>query len=832
MKTRKCTNKVLIFNVLLFFCLISVKSQAQLPCNDINETCITMNLGLLNPGGNITPLNQYNDIGEVTLPCSENLVMYGEVNAGGAAEPFMWTLDGNIFISSNGNQYVENLTQGEYLVGVTHTVSSTCTCRVILNEADGPTTTVANDFLSCYGDSDGEVSVTVQGGAEPYTYEWFNGDTDAGVNNLSEGMYTVTVTDAEGCVDIATAVVVEPDELVAMTVDGSVLCNEDANGTVNVSISGGTEPYTYSWNDSNSQITATASNLGIGTYTVTVTDNRMCTTTATAMVSGPSSALSITFTTNPASCSAADGQATATGSGGTSPYTYQWDASSGNQTSQTATLLTAGSYNITVTDANGCIKTETTEVMSMSTLVAQSSGVTNVICNGDCNGEATVMPSSGTAPYTYSWNDTNNQTTQTATNLCAGDYIATVMDTDGCVATQPFTVTEPAELAISVNSITASCVNNSSGAIDVQVTGGATSYAYQWDNNAGMGEDPSGLSGGTYNLTVTDSNGCTKSQEVSVPVNPIQTTNLTETICPGESYPVGNNTYTIEGEYTDVLMTYLGCDSTVNLNLTVEEIQIPPDLEQTFFGGICGSQVITVEDPNDDYDYVWRTDGTGEVIDSVCTALNIKSDPTNFFLDIKTTTGTCLETVPFTIDLNTPVDPTTKVLRIGQTNTLFCNRNDFVSYQWGREDKTTLCPEELAGEVYQNYVAQSIDETNYYYWVIVEDEMNCTQKLYYGDDPFMKVIPEEPVDYGEFSVRAMPNPNDGIFHLELSGNDDKALDIYLYDALGREVYYRQFDKLNFTERIPVSLSQLNRGIYFVRVNDNKDNLLTEKIIIK
>jgi len=269
--------------------------------------------------------------------------------------------------------------------------------------------------------------------------------------------------------------------------------------------------------------------------------------------------------------------------------------------------------------------------------------------------------------------------------------------------------------------------------------------------------------------------------------------------------------------------------SQVTLKLTT--LQAPTlTFSPSIDGGLCATrQVLTVsiDNPTTSYVYTW-TGGANMDDKGNCVAFELTS--TNNQLNLNYALGICDDDLSQQITWGNAPDPGTKILRIGQTNTLFCNRNDFVSYQWGRENKMTLCPEVLAGETYQNYVAQSIDETNYYYWVIVEDASGCTQKLYYGDDPFMKII-VDPIEYGELIIQVMPNPNDGTFQLELAGKDDKALDIHLYDALGREVYYRQLDKLQFVERVPVSLSQLNSGLYFVRVTGNKGLLLTEKIII-
>ncbi|MCP9764198.1 adhesin, partial [Lacihabitans soyangensis] len=214
--------------------------------------------------------------------------------------------------------------------------------------------------------------------------------------------YTVTVTDANACQQTATVNITQPTALVAsISAQTNVLCNGASTGSATVTASGGNPNYTYSWAPSGGTA-STATGLAAGTYTVTVTDANACQQTATVNITQPTALVaSISAQTNVLCNGASTGSATVTASGGNPNYTYSWSPSGG--TAATASGLTAGTYTVTVTDANSCQKTATVIITQPTTLLASISAQTNVGCNGASTGTATVTASGGTPNYTYSW---------------------------------------------------------------------------------------------------------------------------------------------------------------------------------------------------------------------------------------------------------------------------------------------------------------------------------------------------------------------------------------------------------------------------------------------
>jgi hypothetical protein len=296
-------------------------------------------------------------------------------------------------------------------------------------------------------------------------------------------------------------------EVNASATTADVSCNGANDGSVDLTVSGGVAPLSYSW--SNSATTQDLSGVGAGSYSVTVTDANGCSGNASATVNEPV-ALTANAVATDASCNgASDGSADLTVSGGTAPYSYSW---SNSASTEDISGLGAGSYNVTITDAHGCTATASATVSEPSALFASASN-TNVSCNGGNNGSADLTVSGGTAPYSYNWS--NSATSEDISGLSAGTYNVTVTDDHGCTATASATVTEPTALSASATSTNVSCNNGSNGTVNLTVSGGTTPYSYNWSNSATT-EDLSGVGAGTYNVTVTDNNGCATGASATV----------------------------------------------------------------------------------------------------------------------------------------------------------------------------------------------------------------------------------------------------------------------------------------------------------------------------
>ncbi len=397
-----------------------------------------------------------------------------------------------------------NLAAGTYIVTVTDFNGCEDTISINITEPMPlVASTVVDSNAACNGSADGGATASATGGTSPYAYLWSNGQIDSNATNLAAGVHTVTITDANGCVDVTTVTITEPSAvLAAIALDSNVSCNGFADGGATASASGGTSPYTYLWSDT--QIGATATGFPAGTYEVYVTDDNGCMDTASITITEPTLLVAAAAVDSNASCNGfADGGATASASGGTAPYTYLW---SDNQVTQSATGLGAGTYIVTVTDANGCEDTASVVITEPALLVASTVLDSNASCNGFTDGGATASANGGTSPYTYLWSD--NQVTESAVGLGAGTYTVTVTDANGCTDTSSVTITEPMVLVAStmVDS-NASCNTFSDGGATAQATGGTAPYTYLWSDNQ-VAQSAVGLAAGTYTVTITDDNGC------------------------------------------------------------------------------------------------------------------------------------------------------------------------------------------------------------------------------------------------------------------------------------------------------------------------------------
>ncbi|MEL7020289.1 MAG: gliding motility-associated C-terminal domain-containing protein, partial [Bacteroidota bacterium] len=396
---------------------------------------------------------------------------------------------------------------------------------------------------SCAGGNDGEAFVIVQGGTAPYSYLWNNSQqaNDATATNLTQGQYTVTVTDARNCTVTSTVTVGEPT---ALTITGismtDVSCLGGSNGTATVTVSGGTGPYQYVWSDANAQTTTTATDLSAGTYTVTVFDNNSCEITNTVTLTEPTTAVSATLSQTFMGCfGAREGEATVMPTGGTAPYTYNW--SDGQQTAEAVDLSPIQNF-VTVTDANGCTFIDFVEINDLPEITFSLLN-SNPTCFGLEDGKMAVNNLNGgigTGVYTYAWSTVPVQTTEIADNL-AGDrsYTVTVTDEQGCIGTDTRILTQPSEIQFDFDATPARCFGEATGTASIiNVVSENDITDYQWDLAAANQTTPTatGLATGVYEVTITDANDCavTKSVDIEQP-EPLETEfTVTDNRCFGE----------------------------------------------------------------------------------------------------------------------------------------------------------------------------------------------------------------------------------------------------------------------------------------------------------
>ncbi|MBI3502889.1 MAG: gliding motility-associated C-terminal domain-containing protein [Bacteroidetes bacterium] len=353
-------------------------------------------------------------------------------------------------------------------------------------------------------------------------------------------------------------------QLSASVTATSAACSSP-NGSATATATGGSSPYTFQW--SNSQTAQTATGLAAGNYTVTITDANGCSVSSTATITAAASP-TVAVSSSPASCSSPTGSATATVSGGNSPYTYNW---SSGATTSAATNLSAGNYSVTVTDNSGCTATATVSVSAIGAPTVTAT-FSNPLCNAGTNGTATATVNGGSSPYTFSWS--SGQTTSVATNLSAGNYSVTVTDNSGCSSTQTVMLTQPNAISVSPSSTANTSCVSPNGSATANASGGTSPFTYSW-SNGGTTSQISNLTSQIYSVTITDNNGCTATQTVSVagPTLPTISISGNANITSGQSITIstsasgGNPSYT----YAWSPSTGLSCISCANAVATLTE---------------------------------------------------------------------------------------------------------------------------------------------------------------------------------------------------------------------------------------------------------------------
>ena len=379
--------------------------------------------------------------------------------------------------------------------------------------------------VSCFVDEDsngindiidGFIEINLTGGTSPYSTVLGLADgtildtqigTSVVFNNLAVGDYYFSPLDANGCLVFEQEVffsVSEPEPLVIDSFvisnynDFEISCNLGQDGFVNINVSGGTEPYSFLWSDNSSNQNLT--NVSSGTYSVIVTDQNDCTVELDNLVLNEPSLVNFSATIDPVSCSgASDGSISVEVSGAVAPYDFLWPEL--NENSLSVDNLPLGDYTLQVIDANECIYTEVFNVSTPNPIVI-SDVITNISCFEASDGSIDISVSGGVPPYIYQWSNTEN--IEDLSNLEPGDYEVIVTDSEGCFETAIYQIIEPGLLTATVSVNDVACFGENSGSVATSIEGGTPPYSESWSGGA----NPNNMFAGTYELTITDLNGC------------------------------------------------------------------------------------------------------------------------------------------------------------------------------------------------------------------------------------------------------------------------------------------------------------------------------------
>ena len=455
-----------------------------------------------------------------------------------------------------------------------------------------------NDYngydVSCYGNNDGEIVSSVSGGISPYTIGWsnFGGNVSNSYNidNLEASTYFLNVIDDNGCIYNANIVLNEPTALVsnlssANSYNGyDISCYGYSDGEINSDINGGISPYFLSWsNGFNSQ---NISNLSQGDYQLEITDLNGCTQSSSIILSEPNELTSNIQSANnyngfEISCTDYfDGEIDLTINGGVLPYNFNWN---NGVTSEDLVNVAAGSYNVSITDANNCqissaINLSEPTPFSFSSTISDYNGY-NISCFNGNNGFIDYTIGGSVSPYNFNWNGPNGFTSsnEDINNLSSGDYSLQVIDDNGCLHSASFELIEPSILISEINSLTdyngynISCHGFNDGAIEVEYSGGVPSYYVLWESGESS-DILTNLSASDYlSVVIRDLNNCQIIDSVQL-IEPSPLTSSISSVFDYNGYEISCHNYTDGGINLDIFGGVGPYSTSWNNGETVEDL--------------------------------------------------------------------------------------------------------------------------------------------------------------------------------------------------------------------------------------------------------------------
>ena len=455
---------------------------------------------------------------------------------------------------------------------------------------------VKND-VTCSGLPDGSASVNITGVIAPFKYLWSNGDTTATIDSLIAGDYELFLLDDDGngCSKTLGFTIEQPESNITLDTDARPAFCGQPNGRAWVEVENGIPPYTYLW-EYDGSTTNSLDNVPSGNYMVTVTEDSGNGCRYTLEIVVPEGQFSTILEGKDNACSYMDGSAEVTVLGGSGSYDLLWsNGITGNRIED----LTAGNYYVTVSDTNGCVITDSVEILPPPPPVTAMLNTKDPICTPD-DGLITAEPMDGIPPYTYLWSD--GQVTQTASGLSEGLYSVEVLDANGCQFTTSATLGPPPPPLLAQVEVTPPRCATNDGSAEVTLQNGLGPFTYSWNVDSTDLDRVDSLSVGFYEVTVTDANGCTATASDSITELPILTE--AEFTTEKESYDLRNGSALIEvvsgtgpftfewmpgghtgsavdrlsdGDYTVTITDGKGCETPISVTIEEKERIIVPN---------------------------------------------------------------------------------------------------------------------------------------------------------------------------------------------------------------------------------------------------------------
>lgn len=738
------------------------------------------------------------------------------------------------YVWSNGasSASIENLVAGTYYVTAIDGENCSSSATVLITQPDQLAVNATATAQSANGVNDGTATANPSGGTATYQYLWSNSATTQTISDLAPGVYSVSITDANGCIAVQTVTVNAFNCALSASISGAnVTCAGAANGTAAVSLVGGADPVSYVW--SNGATTASVENLAPGEFSVNITDANNCPATLNISIVEPAALVVNATSTHESTSGANDGTATANPTGGTGDYTYLW---SNNETTQSISGLAPGLYTVSVTDGNNCLSVQTVTVNSFDCAISAVITATNVSCFGLSNGIAIAVPVGGAAPFDYLW--TNGATTSTNAQLSAGTYGVTITDDNDCPTVQTITITEPQALSLGVVSVNGVvCEDDPSGSAEVAATGGTSDYQYLWSNNA-SGPVATGLVAGDYSVVVTDANGCSQQVSVSITAN--------DTEAPSISL-----------QHVTIA---LGADGTIELNL--QNLLATASDNCALSGVVINPAVFDCDQLGEHEIMVTATDESGnatsatttvEVVDNLSPVLTCPASITQCAED-----NIVNYTSPVAVD-NCLAEgggwnlqaglPSGSEFPVGVTTQTYTYTDPSGNTGACSFDVIILTPANIAvASVFDDFNSQGIGSIDItvtggtapydYKWYKdgvsfsnTEDLGNLNAGVYFVEvtDANGCLVSSNEIVINNTSVtvepewlrgvQLRPNPTSGITRIVFAAAPDKALDIFLSDATGRIVMQQSAD---YQSMVELDCSGLADGVYFVQFRTGQE----------
>jgi hypothetical protein len=682
--------------------------------------------------------------------------------------------------------------------------------------------------VKCSGDKNGSLYISVTGGYPPYKHLWNSGDTTEDLQNVYGGIYIDVITDSSGCASTQKADTIKSPKLIFAVLDSikPVSCLGGVNdGKISIRPGGGTPPYTHHW--SNGDTTEDIINLGVGAYTDTITDANGC----KSFVFGPQTITQPTTTVSAtidssrnAKCyGAADGAIFTTALGGTPPYSYIWAGTTNVPTTMSdPVVLLAGTYTVTVKDANGCsvALTSPTVITQDKQITVTTDSILPTLCAGVPTGVIKVHVDSAFGTTTYLWS--NGATTQNLAQLAAGVYQMTVTDANGCtaVSSQDSVGNTINFTAIIDSAHNVSCNGGNTGYARAIGVGGLPGYSYVW----GIGSTNRQLvniSAGTYDVSVTDGNGCTAlaianiTEPTAIKVN-VDSTRAASCVgaATGAAYITArggvkpysylwsngattrNITGVVAAIYTVVVTDSNGCtmSGTATIINKAPFAVLDTIRNAQCFGSADGSIHLGTTGAISPVTYSWSNAATTPAINSLAAG--------TFIVTVTDGTG-CSSVKTYIVTQPTPLALTTVVTKqiqggaLGSDSAIVTGGTTPYTYSWSNG---------ATGAVAQSLVANK-------YCVTVTDANGCTIT---ACDSVGVVSGLAQVD-NISKINIYPNPSTGRFNIDVELTAATANEVNIYTVEGQLVYHAAKDAAN-NSRYIVDLGNDAAGVYIVRIS--------------